>query len=600
MSRIFIKNIPASATELQIKEHFQQIGNITDTQIITNSDKTSRCIGYIGFAEATSAERAVKLRSNTYIGGRKIQIQIAVSHKVAQENQLKDQKKQKNLSQGARALAEQLIAEGGDLLKQYLNTGSGWEQNIVVPQKQQNNQKQLQIDSQEARPAENGEIDDSKIKISNLPTLTTTDQIQTHFAPFGEISDVVLATNPLTKQPTGVAYVQFALPEAAKRAVLAQETQINGKFVRITQGRTSAIQEFIRTKEYKAKGFDKNNKLAWNPLIQRQQNIVDALQAHLGDKAALIQDSAVTLAAAEAYLQKELKAAFKAENIAFSPSHNRSKNVILCKNLPISTVEKDVKQLFEQFGIVVYCKAFFAGFCIVKFAENGDARRAFGKLCFKKMGNEKVPMMLEFACVLSAEEQVQEAENAALKVETEAKMDQMVSVCIRNISFATDKTQIEHIIKEQIQQYEQITIPQNEISHKGYCFVTVQESQLNKVISALSQVMQDGFRWEPQKARATVSQNNTNSTRLMIKNLAFQANQAELRQLLNQFGKVAALRCPKNLDGGLRGFAFVEYSTSREAREAIEGINGVHFYGRRLVIEVAKEEEQGAKDGGQE
>ena len=78
---------------------------------------------------------------------------------------------------------------------------------------------------------------------------------------------MILATNIVTKKPIPVAFVEFSLPEAAKRAILAQESLFMGCFVKITQARTSAVADFIKKREYSAKGFDKLNKLAWNPLI---------------------------------------------------------------------------------------------------------------------------------------------------------------------------------------------------------------------------------------------------------------------------------------------------------------------------------------------
>lgn len=39
-----------------------------------------------------------------------------------------------------------------------------------------------------------------------------------------------------------------------------------------------------------------------------------------------------------------------------------------------------------------------------------------------------------------------------------------------------------------------------------------------------------------------------------------------------------------------RGFAFVDFATKQEARNAMEGVAGAHLYGRRLVLEWAEEE----------
>lgn len=38
------------------------------------------------------------------------------------------------------------------------------------------------------------------------------------------------------------------------------------------------------------------------------------------------------------------------------------------------------------------------------------------------------------------------------------------------------------------------------------------------------------------------------------------------------------------------GFAFVDFSTKQEARNAMEAVQGAHLYGRRLLLEWAEEE----------
>ena len=62
---------------------------------------------------------------------------------------------------------------------------------------------------------------------------------------------------------------------------------------------------------------------------------------------------------------------------------------------------------------------------------------------------------------------------------------------------------------------------------------------------------------------------------------------------------LSPLRLPKKFDGSHRGFAFIEFVTQQEAKNATEGLTGTHLYGRRLVVEVAQEdpEEAGDVDG---
>ena len=83
------------------------------------------------------------------------------------------------------------------------------------------------------------------------------------------------------------------------------------------------------------------------------------------------------------------------------------------------------------------------------------------------------------------------------------------------------------------------------------------------------------------------------SAKLLIKNIPFETTKKDLRKLFTAFGDIKHIRLPKKLagTGDHRGFAFVEYSSIAEARKAFEATgDSTHIYGRRLVVEWAKED----------
>ena len=79
-------------------------------------------------------------------------------------------------------------------------------------------------------------------------------------------------------------------------------------------------------------------------------------------------------------------------------------------------------------------------------------------------------------------------------------------------------------------------------------------------------------------------------TKILMRNVPFEASRKELLQLCGTFGKLKNLRLPKkqNEAGHHRGFCFVEYVTGEDARSAFESLyDSTHLYGRRLVLEWA-------------
>ena len=75
--------------------------------------------------------------------------------------------------------------------------------------------------------------------------------------------------------------------------------------------------------------------------------------------------------------------------------------------------------------------------------------------------------------------------------------------------------------------------------------------------------------------------------KIMVKNIAFQASKGDLRELFAAYGDLKSVRLPKRFDGRARGFAFVEYSSAKEAAAAVAALSATHLYGRHLVLEYA-------------
>jgi multiple RNA-binding domain-containing protein 1 len=78
------------------------------------------------------------------------------------------------------------------------------------------------------------------------------------------------------------------------------------------------------------------------------------------------------------------------------------------------------------------------------------------------------------------------------------------------------------------------------------------------------------------------------STKILVKNLAFEAGPKDLRQLFSTFGQVKSVRMPKKFDGTHRGFGFVELVTKQEALNAYKALADTHLYGRHLVMQWAE------------
>jgi len=82
------------------------------------------------------------------------------------------------------------------------------------------------------------------------------------------------------------------------------------------------------------------------------------------------------------------------------------------------------------------------------------------------------------------------------------------------------------------------------------------------------------------------------SSKLIVRNVPFQATVAEIRELFSAFGQIRRCRLPKKTGSDEhRGFAFVDFVTPQEARNAFAALQATHLYGRHLVLEWAAPDE---------
>ncbi|GCB63654.1 hypothetical protein scyTo_0004464, partial [Scyliorhinus torazame] len=83
-------------------------------------------------------------------------------------------------------------------------------------------------------------------------------------------------------------------------------------------------------------------------------------------------------------------------------------------------------------------------------------------------------------------------------------------------------------------------------------------------------------------------------SKILIRNIPFQAKVKEIRELFSTFGEIKTVRLPKKMagTGTHRGFGFVDFLTKQDAKKAFNALcHSTHLYGRRLVLEWADSED---------
>ncbi|KAK5980714.1 hypothetical protein GCK32_005181 [Trichostrongylus colubriformis] len=96
------------------------------------------------------------------------------------------------------------------------------------------------------------------------------------------------------------------------------------------------------------------------------------------------------------------------------------------------------------------------------------------------------------------------------------------------------------------------------------------------------------------KRKAVSASEQGTCTKLLVRNIPFQASIKEIESLFASFGEIKSIRIPRKMGSGdqHRGFGFVDFISVGEAKRAFEAlVHSTHVYGRRLVLEWAKSDD---------
>ncbi|KAJ3360268.1 hypothetical protein GGF32_008515 [Allomyces javanicus] len=403
-----------------------------------------------------------------------------------------------------------------------------------------------------------------RLYVVNVPYSATDKDLIQVFSPFGALSAVHVPLHRESKQPKGIAFVHFVQPQDALAAYRGVQNRFFQGRVLVVRGAkaerkddaeadASASFKTKRQAQLKAKaGSDFN----WNSLYMASDAVAGAMAAKLGVGKADILDRdadnmAVRLALAETHVISETKTYLAEHGIVLDAFHRklRSDSVLLVKNIAHGTTEAEIEELFAKFGELGRIVVPPAGtVAIVEYLTNNDAKNAFRHLAYKRF--KSLPLYLEWApqnCFEVAYDPAKHARgSAAAAVAAATPSDAAPSPAATPAAPADKKKKGKRV--------------------SAAAFLGDDAVDLSKVQGA----------------------SDTGNTKLMVRNVPFEATIKDLRQLFASFAHVKSVRLPKKVTGGHRGFAFAEFLTHNEAVEALQALRHTHLYGRRLVIEFAK------------
>jgi RNA recognition motif-containing protein len=86
---------------------------------------------------------------------------------------------------------------------------------------------------------------------------------------------------------------------------------------------------------------------------------------------------------------------------------------------------------------------------------------------------------------------------------------------------------------------------------------------------------------------------------IYVGNLHFNVSEDELRKAFEEYGEVSSVKIISDkYSGRSKGFGFVEMLNDKEAKEAIDNLNGTEIKGRSVNVNQAREKENNSGGGG--
>lgn len=175
---------------------------------------------------------------------------------------------------------------------------------------------------------------------------------------------------------------------------------------------------------------------------------------------------------------------------------------------------------------------------------------------------------------------------------------------MKNLNFTTKEAALEKIF-ERCGKLRKVTVarrkdPKRGMLSMGFGFVEyVDAKHTERALQTLQNTVVDGhalnLKLSQKKASAAPKRavgevdGEGRKSKIIVRNVAFEATSNEIRELFGAFGQLKRVRMPKKFDGRHRGFAFVEFLTEQEARNAFSALASSHLYGRHLVLEWAED-----------
>ena len=336
--------------------------------------------------------------------------------------------------------------------------------------------------------------------------------------------------------------------------------------------------------------------------------------------------AAVKQAHAETHIIQETKSYFTNHGVdveAFK-GKERGNTAILVKNFSYGTKSEELKKLFEVHGHIKKLLMPPSGtIAIVEYDQADHARSAFRSLAYRKFKDsilflEKAPKNLFHDLQGLPDSRTDEpAKPRSVKPSATELLEgrdapesaNTSTLFVRNLNFSTTTARLrevfqplEGLVSAKVKTKADPKKP-GQLLSMGFGFLEFRsKSNAQAALAAMDGHKLDGHELvirashkatdaaEERRKEDQAKKMASRRTKIIIKNLPFEASKKDVRSLFGSYGQLRSVRVPKKYDNSTRGFAFADFVTAREAENAVDALRDTHLLGRRLILDFAAED----------
>jgi multiple RNA-binding domain-containing protein 1 len=374
-----------------------------------------------------------------------------------------------------------------------------------------------------------------------------------------------------------------------------------------------------KRKEMRRKAAASATLFSWDSLYMNPDAVLASVANRLGvAKSELLDpssaDAAVKQARAETSIIQETKEYLRTQGIKIDAfkSGKRHDRALLLKNFPFGTSSEDLRAMLSTHGSLERLVFPPTGtMAIALFEEAPSAQAAMKSLAYSNIKGsvlylEKAP---EDLFGVQPSDTGVEAHQHDTSDTTDGTSGRSSTVFVRNLNFATTSARLMDVFKPltgflsaRVKTRTDAARP-GQILSMGFGFVEFRDKQQalaavatmngnnvdgHQILVQLSNNALDAA--EERRVDDKLKKSDQEKTKVIIKNLPFEASKKDIKSLFGAYGKLRSVRMPKKFDNSTRGFAFAEFVTAKEAKSAIEALSSTHLLGRRLVLDFAESE----------